>query len=183
MMDHLWTLCRFLGSVASYYITPIPPDFELVRAEGSGKKGADLSEKRDLTPQMLVWLAYYPNGGERPWDDDERLLLYYKHKGAGPFIIYFDAGDTFSYPPVVEEVKPVEFCIVSAELQRGEDVVDLTEEAATFSGPDGRWHGRLKQGTFDVRLLYSDIKEGETVVLSFADGGDVELSLPSPSSI
>ena len=175
-MDSVWQLCRFLGSVASYYITPTPPDFELVRAEGD--------EKRDLTPQLITWLAvslYSETEMKKPWQDDERLLLYYRYRGAGPFAVYFDKGDAFVYPPAVEEVKPVELCLVSAEVERAGEIIDLLEEATAFSGPDGRWNGRLKQGGFDVKMLYPDMKEGDKVVLSFADGGDLELSLPTAS--
>ena len=166
-MDRVWTLCRFIGSVAYYYITPTPPDFELVYAERDGK---------DITPETIARLAYQHN--QVPKEKEEsRLLLHYKYKGAGPFAIYFDKGEVFEFPPPrIEPSKPIEFCLVSVEV--GEK--DITETAGIFAGPDGRWDGRLpkregKKSQIDPKLLYPDLEQGESILISFANGDEIQL--------
>lgn len=186
-MDKLLTLCRFIGSVASYYITPIPPDFEIIGAEAGGT---------DITPELLSWLALQRPENSKPWGDADRLVIQYKYKGNGPFLIYFEPEEEFVFPPEdASKAKPIEYCLVSAELERKdkgeeEEPLDISERGNMFAGPSGRWDGRLqprdglptttteakRKKELDLKLLYPDIKEGDTVIISFANGDEIQLS-------
>lgn len=179
-MDQLWTLCRFLGSVASYYITPTPPDFEITRAEANGT---------DVTPQLLSWMAMQRPDYNVPWEESDTLVVEYRYKGAGPFIIYFDKGEEFAFPPGDAALpKPLEYCLVSVEVEREgkEESIDISERGFLFAGPSGRWDDRLPprdglpndrtRKLLDLKLLYPDIREGDLVIISFANGDEIQLS-------
>jgi hypothetical protein len=177
-MGKLWTYCRFLGSIASYYITPTPPDFELVKAE---------CDDEDVTAKLITWIAYGSPPSTKPWPTKSRLVLQYKYKGAGPYLIYFDDGEDFVFPPRnVEETKPLEFCLVSVEVNKKdeEEPLDITDRGQMFAGPDGKWDDRLKRGeeeresSIDLKLLYPDIEEGDEIVISFANGDEIQIKFP-----
>ena len=179
-MDKLWTACRFLGSVASYYITPTPPDFEITHAETEGI---------DITPGLLVWLALQRPEDGKPWNASDRLVVQYRYKGSGPYLIYFEPGEEFVYPPVDAALqKPLEYCLVSVEVSGngdGDEPLDISERGNMFAGPSGRWDGRLppragltsvvKDKGLDLRLLHPNISEGTSVFISFANGDEIEL--------
>ena len=165
-MDRVWTFCRFLASVANYYITPTPPDFEVVYAECKGE---------DITSKLITWLAYSASY-DKPWDINDRLVMHYKYKGTGPYIIYYNKDDEFTFPPSnISSTKASETCLVSVEVivasspMAKDDSIDITETGEMFAGPDCLWHGRLQQGTLDLKMLYPDIKIGDEIVISFAD--------------
>ena len=160
-MDKFWTLCRFVGSVAVYYITPTPPDFELTQAD---------CDNIDITPKVLAWLAMPLT--EKSWPPDKRLVLHYKYKGRGPFITYFDPEEPVVFPPPdIEAIKSVENCLVSAEITVGEDIIDITERAEMLAGPDGRWHGK----TLDKAMLLEERPADSVVTLLFADGKEMTI--------
>jgi hypothetical protein len=187
MIGSLWTLVRFIGSVAVYYVTPTPPDFVVVYAESHGD---------DITPDVLSWFAVCyvkdttDTTSKRPWKD---LIIHYKYKGRGPYIVYYDTDDT-PFPPkslVGKEdiTKLVENCIISAELSSPSssltstttEPLDITERAEMFAGPDGLWDGRLDRekpswDRLDPLIFYPQIKKGDIATISFANGDEIQLS-------
>ena len=168
-MDKLWTVCRFLGSIAKYYVTPTPPDFEIVAVESDGE---------DITPGFITWLAF-EWAADKTWEAGKRFLITYKHKGKGPYQIYFDEGEEITYPPVITEIKPVDLCIISAEvlIEDAEDALDITERAEMLAGPDGKFNGR-NVVSLDPRLLYSEFKKGDVIVISYVNGDEIHIKGP-----
>jgi hypothetical protein len=181
-MEKVWSLCRFLGSVAYYYVAPTPPEYEIIRAHRCPNDGSD---EEDITPKLLAWMAYASDDVPAPWGAD-RLLIEYKFKGDGPYAVYCDDKDQFVFPPENAGVKPVELCVISADVLYSdeEDEDDATDRAAMFAGPDGRWDGRLslpgidmKKSKFDPKLLLPphDRRGKADITISFANGDDIEL--------
>lgn len=165
-MDGLWTMCRFVGSVARYYMTPTPPDYQVVSAECDGS---------DVTPDVISWLAVSGYAHcEQTWPKDKRLVLTYRKKGNGPFVLYFDAGESLVFPPVTSDEAPsLSQCVVSVEVIRsGEDEpTDITDRGLMLAGPDGRWDGRLElPRRLDPRVLYPEAQDGDEIAIYFADG-------------
>jgi hypothetical protein len=181
-MDRLWTVCRFIGSVARYYIIPTPSDFELTRAECG---------EVDITPELMSWMALQRPEDGKPWKDEKRLIVEYKYKGEGPYLVYFDKGDPFVFPPAdVDLPKTLHHCIVSVEVERldsdskedEEEPEDITARGTMLAGPNGRWDNRLMIETetetdrkLDIKLLCPDMKEGDSIIISLADGDEIRL--------
>lgn len=168
-MDKLWRLCRFVGSVATYYISPTPPDFELTHAE---------SFNIDITTKLMAWLVA-PDASDQPWPIDKRLLLEYKYKGKGPFLIYFEPGEQFRFPPAVDAVTSLENCLVSVEVsyndKEDDEPLDITKRAEMLAGPDCRWHGRPFE-TIDKKLfLFKEEEEGAVITFVFASGNEKQI--------
>ena len=193
-MYRLWSLCRFFGSVAAYYVNPTPPDFQVEQAECDGQ---------DATADLLARLAvlYCQPDVSTVWSDSKRLLVRYKYRGAGPFVVYFDAKEKLEFPPLskLDEpskdasgqplgiVKGVDSCVVSAEIMRSVPdseektmAADVSSIADMLAGPDGKWHKRLdveakSWGTLDPLVVYPSMLKGDALVLSFASGEEIEL--------
>ena len=163
---------RYVTTVAAVFLSPEPPPNELVCARLA-------PDGTDVTPLVIGWLATKSVGIEADpaWDLDKRLIIDYKHKGAGPFTIYFDPKEPVVFPPTIDGIKAVDDVIVLAETPRGDDVTDLMNK---FAGPDGKFGGRIIRkdatwGTFDPKLIDPAIEKGDSVNITYANGDEIEL--------
>jgi hypothetical protein len=171
-MESLWMLFRYIKSMAVYYWLPEPVDNELISARLVSDK-----EDIDITPLVVGWLAAKSVGLDaRPaWPLDKRLIIEYKHRGLGPYAIYYDPGEDVIWPPRISGIKSVGDLIVLAESDG-----DLTDLMNKWAGPDGKFGGRLRRtdqswGSFDAHLILPDIQEGQSVLVCYANDEQVDL--------
>lgn len=170
-MENLRMLYRYVKAVATTYIMPEPPQDELVKA-------CLVPGNNDVTHLVLGWLAAKSVGLDpKPsWALDKRLIIEYKHIGSGPYAVYYDPKEEVRFPPTIEGIKSVDDVIVMAENINSEK--DVTDNMNKFAGPDGKFGGRKgadSWGTFDPLLIDPDLKKGEAINVSYANGNEITL--------
>ena len=173
MFGKLWSLCRFVGSVALYYVTPTPLDFELISAT---------CEDEDITPDVISWLV--SRTGMCP-GSDRRVLIEYRYKGRGPYLTFDLIGGVVFPPENIGDNLDVDDCIVSAEVLPHNPAVtvpreeDVLKRVVSLAGPDGKWAGLIDRangtlGTFPPELIYPEFTQGDSIVITFVNGDVIQ---------